>query len=45
MIAENPRLNLRCVEWLVIESTIRDHEELLSASMTVAIADEIKLLF
>jgi len=39
------RLNLRCVEGPVIESTIRDREELLSVSMTVATADEIKLLF
>ena len=39
------RLNLRCVERPVIESTIRDREELLSVSMTVATADEIKLLF
>jgi catechol 2,3-dioxygenase-like lactoylglutathione lyase family enzyme len=39
------RLNLRCVERLVIDSTVRDREELLSASMTVATADEIKLLF
>jgi catechol 2,3-dioxygenase-like lactoylglutathione lyase family enzyme len=39
------RLNLRCVERPVIESTVRDREELLSASMTVATADEIKLLF
>ncbi len=39
------RLNLRCVSGLPIESTIRDHEELLSASMTVATAGEIKLLF
>ncbi len=39
------RLNLRCVEASVIESTVRDREELLSASMTVATADEIKLLF
>jgi uncharacterized glyoxalase superfamily protein PhnB len=38
-------LNLRCVEGPVIESAVRDHEELLSASMTVATADEIKLLF
>jgi uncharacterized glyoxalase superfamily protein PhnB len=37
------RLNLRCVE--AIESRVRDREELLSASMTVATADEIKLLF
>jgi catechol 2,3-dioxygenase-like lactoylglutathione lyase family enzyme len=39
------RLNLRCVERPVIDSTVRDREELLSASMTVATADEIKLLF
>src|ERR1700685_778076 len=38
-------LNLRCVERPVIESTLREREELLSASMTVATADEIKLLF
>ena len=29
----------------MIESTVRDQEELLSVSMTVATADEIKLLF
>jgi uncharacterized glyoxalase superfamily protein PhnB len=39
------RLNLRSVEKPVIESTVRDREELLSVSMTVATADEIKLLF
>jgi len=39
------RLNLRCVEAPVIESAVRDREELLSASMTVATAAEIKLLF
>jgi len=39
------RVNLRCVERAVIESTVRDREELLSVSMTVATADEIKLLF
>jgi uncharacterized glyoxalase superfamily protein PhnB len=39
------RLNLRWVEGSVIESRVRDHEELLSASMTVATAEEIKLLF
>jgi catechol 2,3-dioxygenase-like lactoylglutathione lyase family enzyme len=39
------RVNLRCVERPVIESTVRDREELLSVSMTVATADEIKLLF
>jgi uncharacterized glyoxalase superfamily protein PhnB len=39
------RLNLRLVEQPVIESTVRDREELLSVSMTVATADEIKMLF
>jgi uncharacterized glyoxalase superfamily protein PhnB len=39
------RLNLRCVERAVIKSTVREREELLSVSMTVAVADEIKLLF
>ena len=44
------RLNLRCVELRcverpVAESTARDREELLSVSMTVATAEEIKLLF
>src|SRR5271169_5057969 len=42
---DGARLNLRCVERPVIESTVRDGEELLSASMTVATAEEIKLLF
>ena len=39
------RLNLRCVERQMIESTVRDREHLLSVSMTVATAHEIKLLF
>jgi uncharacterized glyoxalase superfamily protein PhnB len=39
------RLNLRYVERPVIESTVREREDLLSVSMTVATADEIKLLF
>jgi catechol 2,3-dioxygenase-like lactoylglutathione lyase family enzyme len=39
------RLNLKCFERTVIESTVRDREELLSASMCVATAEEIKLLF
>jgi catechol 2,3-dioxygenase-like lactoylglutathione lyase family enzyme len=39
------RLNLRRVEGPVIESTVRDREELLSVSLTVATAGEIKLLF
>ena len=39
------RLNLRCVARPVMGSTVRDGEGLLSVSMTVATADEIKLLF
>jgi uncharacterized glyoxalase superfamily protein PhnB len=39
------RLNLRWVERAMIESGVRDREELLSVSITVATADEIKLLF
>jgi uncharacterized glyoxalase superfamily protein PhnB len=39
------RLNLRCVERPVVEATVRDREELLSVTMTVATAEEIKLLF
>jgi catechol 2,3-dioxygenase-like lactoylglutathione lyase family enzyme len=38
-------LNLRCLEEPVIESTVRDRKGLLSASMTVATAGDIKLLF
>jgi uncharacterized glyoxalase superfamily protein PhnB len=38
------RLNLKCVEGPVIGSAVREREEL-SASLTVATADEIKLLF
>jgi len=39
------RLNLRSVDRPVIESMVRAGEELLSVTMTVATADEIKLLF
>jgi uncharacterized glyoxalase superfamily protein PhnB len=42
---DTARLNLRWVEGAVIEATVRDREELLSVSLTVATADEIKLLF
>ncbi len=42
---DRARLNLRFVERPVIDSTVRDREELLSASLTVATAEEIKLLF
>ena len=39
------RLNLRYFDRPAIESTVRDREELLSVTMTVATAEEIKLLF
>ena len=39
------RLNLRCVEQPVIDAELRNREELLSASLTVATAEEIKALF
>lgn len=42
---DGARLNLRCVERPIVDSKARDREELLSASMTVATAEEIKLLF
>lgn len=42
---DGARLNLRRIEETVIDSTVRDRERLLSASMTVATAGEIKLLF
>jgi catechol 2,3-dioxygenase-like lactoylglutathione lyase family enzyme len=42
---DRARLNLRFVEAPIIGSTVRDREELLSASLTVATAGEIKLLF
>ena len=45
MARDAARLNLRCVEGPVMDSTVRGREELLSATMTVATADEIKLLF
>ncbi|MEA3022137.1 MAG: hypothetical protein QOK01_989 [Alphaproteobacteria bacterium] len=42
---DGARLNLRCVDAPVIDGARRDREGLLSASMTVATADEIKQLF
>ena len=42
---DGARLNLRWMEAGVIDSTVRDREQLLSASMTVATPGEIKLLF
>jgi catechol 2,3-dioxygenase-like lactoylglutathione lyase family enzyme len=42
---DGARLNLRCVEQPVIDAAVRDREQLLSASLTVATAHEIKALF
>ena len=38
-------INLRCVDRPVIDAGLRDREELLAASLTVATAREIKTLF
>jgi catechol 2,3-dioxygenase-like lactoylglutathione lyase family enzyme len=38
-------INLRCVEHPVIDAALRDREQLLSAALTVATAQEIKALF
>ena len=45
MVRDGARLNLRHVDRPVIDAAVRDREELLSASLTVAGADEIKALF
>ncbi len=42
---DSARLNLRCVEPSLIDPVSRSREELLSASITVATAAEIKMLF
>lgn len=42
---DSARLNIRCATQLTIDPAVRDREALLSASMTVATANEIKLLF
>ena len=42
---DGARLNLRCVARPVIEAGLRDREQLLSASLTVATAEAIKALF
>jgi uncharacterized glyoxalase superfamily protein PhnB len=42
---DGARLNLKCVDSPVINPVLRDREELLSAAMTVATANEIKQLF
>jgi catechol 2,3-dioxygenase-like lactoylglutathione lyase family enzyme len=45
VVRDAARLNLRCVEREQIDQALREREELLAASMTVASASEIKLLF
>ena len=42
---DGARLNLRCVDAPVVDSALRERESLLSASITLATADEIKQLF
>jgi uncharacterized glyoxalase superfamily protein PhnB len=42
---DGARINLRCVDRPVIDPDLRDREQLLSAALTVATADEIKQLF
>ena len=42
---DGARLNLKCVDSPVINAELREREELLSAAMTVATANEIKQLF
>src|SRR5712671_6759515 len=42
---DGARLNLRCVDAPVIDGALRERESLLSASITVATAEEIKQLF
>jgi uncharacterized glyoxalase superfamily protein PhnB len=42
---DGARINLRCVERPVIDAALRDRKQLLSASLTVATAEEIKALF
>jgi catechol 2,3-dioxygenase-like lactoylglutathione lyase family enzyme len=41
---DGARLNLRHVDRPLIDAALRDHEELLSASLTVATAEEIEAL-
>jgi len=42
---DGARINLRCVDRPVIDADLRDREELLAASLTVATTGEIKTLF
>jgi catechol 2,3-dioxygenase-like lactoylglutathione lyase family enzyme len=45
VMRDGVRLNLRCVEQPVIDAELRNREELLSASLSVATAEEIEALF
>ena len=45
VVRDGARINLRCVAAPVIDPEMRDREELLAASFTVASAEEIKNLF
>jgi len=45
VMRDGARLNLRCVAQPLIDGALRDREQLLAASLTVATADEIKTLF
>ena len=45
VMRDEARLNLRHVDRPVIDGTVRDREELLSASLTVATTEEIEALF
>jgi catechol 2,3-dioxygenase-like lactoylglutathione lyase family enzyme len=42
---DGARINLRCVEQPPIDPVLRDREELLSASLTVAHPEDVKALF
>ena len=45
VMRDGVRVNLRCVEQPVIDAELRNREELLSASLTVATAEEMEALF
>ena len=45
VMRDGARLNLRCVGAPIIDTALKDREELLSATMTVETSGEIKLLF
>jgi len=45
VVRDGAKLNLRCVAAPLIDGALRDREQLLAASLTVASANEIKALF